>query len=62
MSVSPASAQDFAKRLVDRGAGAVFKASDLDGDGTLNEEEFSLAIADQQMGFAKFEVRDWCGP
>ncbi|CAM9426483.1 unnamed protein product, partial [Ectocarpus fasciculatus] len=56
VSVSQGSAQDFAKRLVDQGAEAVFKASDLDGDGTLNEEEFSLAIADQQLGFAKFEA------
>ncbi|CAM9823111.1 unnamed protein product [Ectocarpus sp. 12 AP-2014] len=55
-SVSQASAQDFAKRLAEQGASAVFKASDLDGDGTLNEEEFSLAIADQQIGFAKFEA------
>lgn len=45
---------------MEQGAEAVFKASDLDGDGTLNEEEFSLAIADQQIGFAKFEVRGWC--
>ena len=57
VSVSQGSAQEFAKKLVDQGADAVFKASDLDGDGTLNQEEFSLAIADQQMGFAKFEVR-----
>lgn len=56
MSVSQTSAQDFAKKLVDQGAEAVFKASDLNGDGALDEEEFSLAIADQQMGFAKFEV------
>lgn len=56
MSVSQGSAQEFAKKLVERGAEAVFKASDLDGNGSLNEEEFSLAIADQQMGFAKFEV------
>lgn len=56
VSVSQGSAQEFAKKLVDQGADAVFKASDLDGDGTLNQEEFSLAIADQQMGFAKFEV------
>lgn len=58
MSVSQASAQDFAKKLVDQGAEAVFKASDLNSDGTLDEEEFSLAIADQQMGFAKFEVSE----
>lgn len=57
VSVSQGSAQEFAKKLVDRGADAVFKASDLDGDGTLSQDEFSLAIADQQMGFAKFEVR-----
>lgn len=57
--MSQSSAQEFAKKLVDQGADAVFKASDLDGDGTLNQEEFSLAIADQQMGFAKFEVRGW---
>lgn len=56
MSISQASAQEFAKQLVEKGADAMFKASDLDGDGTLNQEEFSLAIADQQMGFAKFEV------
>eukprot|EP00752_Nemacystus_decipiens_P011093 g9855.t1 len=56
VSVSQGSAQEFAKKLVDQGADAVFKASDLDGDGTLNQEEFSLAIADQQMGFAKFEA------
>lgn len=59
VSVSQGSAQEFAKKLVDQGADAVFKASDLDGDGTLNQEEFSLAIADQQMGFAKFEVCGW---
>lgn len=58
MSVSQGSAQEFAKKLVEQGAEAVFKASDLDGDGSLNDEEFSLAIADQEMGFAKFEV---CG-
>ncbi|CAM9165431.1 unnamed protein product, partial [Scytosiphon promiscuus] len=56
VSVSQGSAQDFAKKLVEEGAEAVFKASDLDGDGSLNEEEFSLAIADQEMGFAKFEA------
>lgn len=57
ISVSQGSAQEFAKKLVDQGAEAVFKASDLDGDGTLNVDEFKLAIADQQMSFAKFEVR-----
>eukprot|EP00904_Undaria_pinnatifida_P009784 jgi/Undpi1/5936/HiC_scaffold_2.g01210.m1 len=56
VSISQASAQEFAKQLVEKGADAMFKASDLDGDGTLNQEEFSLAIADQQMGFAKFEA------
>ena len=57
LSVSQESAQDFARKLVEAGAEAVFKASDLDSDGALNQEEFSLAIADQQMSFAKFEVR-----
>lgn len=56
MSVSQVSAQDFAKKLVDAGAEAVFKASDLDEDGSLNLEEFSLAIADQQQAFSRFEV------
>lgn len=56
MSVSQESAQNFAKKLVERGADAMFKAADLDGDGSLNQEEFSLAIADQELAFAKFEV------
>ncbi|CAM9436051.1 unnamed protein product [Ascophyllum nodosum] len=56
LSVSQESAQDFARKLVEAGAEAVFKASDLDSDGALNQEEFSLAIADQQMSFAKFEA------
>lgn len=56
LSVSPQSAQDFAKRLTDTGAEAVFKASDLDGNGDLNLEEFSLAIADQGQKFSQFEV------
>lgn len=57
MSVSQESAQLFAKTLVEKGADAVFQASDLDSDGVLNQEEFSLAIADQELGFAKFEVQ-----
>lgn len=60
VSISQASAQEFAKKLVEKGAEAVFKASDLDGDGTLSQEEFSLAIADQELGFAKFEVQHCC--
>lgn len=62
MSISQASAQEFAKKLVEKGAEAMFKASDLDGDGTLSQEEFSLAIADQELGFAKFEVQYCCCP
>lgn len=57
MTVSKESANDFAKKLTEKGSDAVFKAADLDGDGSLNQEEFNLAIADQQMGFAKFEVQ-----
>lgn len=60
MSISQPSAQEFAKKLVENGAEAVFKASDLDGDGTLSQDEFSLAIADQELGFAKFEVQICC--
>lgn len=55
--MSQESAQGFAKKLAVQGADVVFKSSDLDGDGKLNQEEFNLAIADQQMGFAKFQVR-----
>lgn len=56
------SAQDFAKKLSVQGADVVFSSSDLDGDGKLNQEEFNLAIADQQIGFAKFQVRSVCRP
>ncbi|KAG5185410.1 hypothetical protein JKP88DRAFT_194574 [Tribonema minus] len=54
--VSVASAQKFSKRLIEEGATSVFYNLDLDGNGSLSEEEFYAGLTDQTEAFSKFQA------